>query len=632
MEEENITNNNRNVFLFIDGLEKVNTTNLRINSVHEDDGTTSLAVYHKIDDDDDDEDDDLNSFVPFWDFEDHVQPTIAIVILKSLQTNNTLKELYLDDVELGDGPETVEAFQSLQINQTLENLCIANTNLGPESGIAIGKSLQTNQTLKNLKMFMNNIGSNGVVAIGNSLQTNQTLLHLNLGNNNLGPEGGIAIGNSLQTNQTLEDLHMFENHLGPESGVAIGNSLRTNQTLLYLNLCINNLGPESGIAIGKSLQTNQTLLHLDLGHNNIGPEGGIAIGKSLQTNQTLKNLDLGHNNIGPEGGIAIGQSLQTNNSLQELYLGNNNLGNEGAVGVIRGSAVNNQNTRITTLYLCHNNITRLHAELTQCPPTLTEFGYYGNPIEFVPPNVQRWLGRYQGQQNGQIHKDRQNVHNRQIQQSIKESINKIVNATDGPKSLDEVRTIILNDHILSGQCKTQLLQYAMDESVHTDLQLTFGDLLCYIFTRIDVNTANGDEIKRILNQEMTDALCMCFTGRLSRLLNCLTGIDPLVHIHIVNLNDMFRNVGERLINEDKYTTKAHQVQFEKELQEDYGYELTEQFRKELDEKFYCAIEDFYETVVESISVNGKRKATYNCEEPERKKEKIDKDEKNTKKK
>ena len=56
----------------------------------------------------------------------------------------------------------------------------------------------------------------------------------------------------------------------------------------------------------------------------------------------------------------------------------------------------------------------------------------------------------------------------------------------------------------------------------------------------------------------------------SRLLNCLKAIDPLVHIHIVSLSDMFRNVGQRLIKEDKYTTEAHQIQFEKELEEDLG--------------------------------------------------------------
>jgi len=233
--------------------------------------------------------------------------------------------------------------------------------------------------------------------------------------------------------------------------------------------------------------------------------------------------------------------------------------------------------------------------LTQCPPTLTDFRYYGNEIDYIPPNVQRWLGRFQQQQNAHIHQDSQNVHNRQIQQCVKDSLNKIINA--GPpkyQCLDEVREIIVNDSILSTQCKTQLIEYALDNNEHTGLGVTFAEALQYVFTRIDLNKKSGDNIKAILTQEMTDALCMCFTGRISRLLNCLTAIDPLVHIHIVDLSEMFINVGKRLIKEDKYTTEAHQAQFEKELQEDYGYELTEEFRGILEKKFYCAIEDFYE--------------------------------------
>ena len=140
----------------------------------------------------------------------------------------------------------------------------------------------------------------------------------------------------------------------------------------------------------------------------------------------------------------------------------------------------------------------------------------------IPPNIQRWLGRFQEQQNAQIHQDSQNVHNRQIQQCIKDSLNKIINA--GPpkyQCLDEVRNVIVNDSILSAQCKTQLIEYALDNSEHTGLGITFCEALQYVFTRIDddVNKESKDEIKRILNQEMTDALCMCFTGRISRLLN-----------------------------------------------------------------------------------------------------------------
>ena len=57
---------------------------------------------------------------------------------------------------------------------------------------------------------------------------------------------------------------------------------------------------------------------------------------------------------------------------------------------------------------------------------------------------------------------------------------------------------------------------------------------------------------------------------------------------------MFINVGKRLIKEDKYTTEAHQAQFEKELQEDYGYELTEEFQGILEKDYYSQLEIFYD--------------------------------------
>ena len=135
-------------------------------------------------------------------------------------------------------------------------------------------------------------------------------------------------------------------------------------------------------------------------------------------------LNLGYNNIGNEGAVALGRALESNNTLQELWLENNNIGNDGAVAIIGGIARNNTNPPLSQfeLNLSINNITRLPAELAQCPAaTLTDFRYYGNPIEvnFIPPNVQRWLDRYdyyQQQQNARIYQDSQNVHNRQIQQ------------------------------------------------------------------------------------------------------------------------------------------------------------------------------------------------------------------------
>jgi hypothetical protein len=55
--------------------------------------------------------------------------------------------------------------------------------------------------------------------------------------------------------------------------------------------------------------------------------------------------------------------------------------------------------------------------------------------------------------------------------------------------------------------------------------------LQYIWTRI-IKYENRDDILGVLNQEISDGLCMCFTGRLTRLLNTLVGFYPDVQIQI----------------------------------------------------------------------------------------------------
>jgi pimeloyl-CoA synthetase len=43
---------------------------------------------------------------------------------------------------------------------------------------------------------------------------------------------------------------------------------------------------------------------------------------------------------------------------------------------------------------------------------------------------------------------------------------------------------------------------------------------------------NKAEIYKILGQEIMDSECKCFTGRISRLVNCLNGYTSLVEIKI----------------------------------------------------------------------------------------------------
>jgi hypothetical protein len=48
---------------------------------------------------------------------------------------------------------------------------------------------------------------------------------------------------------------------------------------------------------------------------------------------------------------------------------------------------------------------------------------------------------------------------------------------------------------------------------------------------IEINEYSTD-IKMILNDEITDSQCKCYTGRMSRLINCLNGYMDKVEIKI----------------------------------------------------------------------------------------------------
>ena len=52
-----------------------------------------------------------------------------------------------------------------------------------------------------------------------------------------------------------------------------------------------------------------------------------------------------------------------------------------------------------------------------------------------------------------------------------------------------------------------------------------------------------EEIKKTLNTEMQDAECKCFTGRISRLVNCLAGYDDLVVVEIADSEQIGTIVG-----------------------------------------------------------------------------------------
>ena len=99
----------------------------------------------------------------------------------------------------------------------------------------------------------------------------------------------------------------------------------------------------------------------------------------------------------------------------------------------------------------------------------------------------------------------------------------------------------------------------------------------YVINRIESQPDDHkDEIKNILNIEMNESVCKCFTGRISRLVNCLAGFDPLVSIQIADneqIANVITTVERNLTNENSYSVETHKEFVSKQLEE-LGYSST----------------------------------------------------------
>ena len=114
-----------------------------------------------------------------------------------------------------------------------------------------------------------------------------------------------------------------------------------------------------------------------------------------------------------------------------------------------------------------------------------------------------------------------------------------------------------------------MLEYSADTNVHSELHLTFGEALRYVFSRIQSNP-NADGIKGVLNQEMSDSLCKCFTGRITRLINCLNVLDPLVEINLLSENEMINMICQQvyeLLEEQEEKKDKEEEQQQQETEE-----------------------------------------------------------------
>ena len=187
-----------------------------------------------------------------------------------------------------------------------------------------------------------------------------------------------------------------------------------------------------------------------------------------------------------------------------------------------------------------NKLTSLPINLHELR-NLTYVCYSDNEIEYIPPQTTRFLNRLKntGMTQPKLYNDRQNVHDHQIQESIRNSIYCVIKEKPSI-TIEAMNEEIVSNTVLTEVTKRLLMEYCGDESIHGVMGITFKELLLAVWSIIR-DHKDGNEIIGIMNTEMADADCKCFTGKMSRLINCLNGYDDRVVITMAE-NDQIGNI------------------------------------------------------------------------------------------
>lgn len=200
-------------------------------------------------------------------------------------------------------------------------------------------------------------------------------------------------------------------------------------------------------------------------------------------------------------------------------------------------------TSLEYLSVRHNNIQTIEDDLMNCR-NLRDLKYEGNPnirlserlLEHIDNHFATLRGEevdidarnnYELPDKKTIYNDGQNVHNSEITKQVAEFIEYMKKTPQQIKGdgqiIGEVSVKLKNYNILQYICNTS--------SVHSLLKLTFRELF-YIYYNHIYDKEYKDEALTILDSELMEMRYICFTGRVSRLVNTLSGLDENINVGI----------------------------------------------------------------------------------------------------
>ena len=231
--------------------------------------------------------------------------------------------------------------------------------------------------------------------------------------------------------------------------------------------------------------------------------------------------------------------------------------------------------RLQHLYLWDNKITEIPDSIQELE-NIKILSLKNNPIGNYSHKTFRWLLRKNAilpEDLPTLYDDSQNVHNSSIQISLIESIETLFQDKLRITKEEMLDDISFYDIILSINVVEYILDQNNNTEKHSILDCTFIDVFLYVWNYI-IQQDDNDELKKLLNDEIERSMNLCFTGRISNLVNVLTGYRDDIHIGITELEHKNNLM---ITARNNYKTVREQIQFIERSFEENGYDDVEEW-------------------------------------------------------
>jgi len=182
-----------------------------------------------------------------------------------------------------------------------------------------------------------------------------------------------------------------------------------------------------------------------------------------------------------------------------------------------------------------------------------------NPLDIQTIQVERFINQINTDHSSSVYNDKQNVHDITIQRTICESIQSLLRDSKPDFSIDEIINSDLDQITIES-----LIEYCQERSVHSIHLITYKELLSYVWQRI-TKSEHKIELLRILEEQIMDSECKCFTGRFNRTLSVLVGFYSDIKINISDnsrISAIILNLKEKI---NPYDVVIHKEKARSEL-------------------------------------------------------------------